>query len=66
MDQKRSGVPHKHAVGRGGSQLPARAATQIAVSAQQQPVGLNQVALAMQHIEQASAQRRTCTTWDSN
>jgi methyl-accepting chemotaxis protein len=66
VDQKRSGVPHKHSVGRGGSQLPARAATQIAVSAQQQPVGLDQVALAMQHIEQASAQRRTCTTWDSN
>jgi methyl-accepting chemotaxis protein len=39
----------------------ARAATQIAVSAQQQLVGMDQVALAMQHIEQASAQNVTST-----
>jgi methyl-accepting chemotaxis protein len=34
----------------------ARAATQIAASAQQQMVGMDQVALAMQNIRQASAQ----------
>ena len=39
----------------------ARAATQIAASAQQQLVGMDQVALAMQNIEQASAQNVVST-----
>jgi len=39
----------------------ARAATQIAVSAQQQLVGMDQVALALQNIEQASAQNVAST-----
>jgi methyl-accepting chemotaxis protein len=39
----------------------ARAATQIAASAQQQLAGMDQVTLAMQNIEQASAQNVTST-----
>jgi methyl-accepting chemotaxis protein len=39
----------------------ARAATQIVASAQQQLVGMDQVALAMQNIEQASAQNVAST-----
>jgi methyl-accepting chemotaxis protein len=39
----------------------ARAATQIAASAQQQLVGMDQVTLAMQNIEQGSAQNVTST-----
>jgi methyl-accepting chemotaxis protein len=39
----------------------ARAATQIAASAQQQLVGMDQVALAMQNIEQASVQNVAST-----
>jgi methyl-accepting chemotaxis protein len=39
----------------------ARAATQIAASAQQQLVGMDQVALAMENIEQASAQNVAST-----
>jgi methyl-accepting chemotaxis protein len=39
----------------------ARAATQIAASAQQQLVGMDQVAIAMQNIEQASAQNAAST-----
>jgi methyl-accepting chemotaxis protein len=39
----------------------ARAATQIAASAQQQLVGMDQVGLAMQNIEQASAQNVAST-----
>jgi methyl-accepting chemotaxis protein len=39
----------------------ARAATQIAASAQQQLVGMDQVAMAMQNIEQASAQNAAST-----
>jgi methyl-accepting chemotaxis protein len=39
----------------------ARAATQIAASAQQQLVGIDQVALAMQNIQQASAQNVAST-----
>jgi purine-binding chemotaxis protein CheW len=43
----------------GNIEAAARTATQIAASAQQQPVGMDQVALAMQNIEQASAQNVT-------
>jgi methyl-accepting chemotaxis protein len=39
----------------------ARAATQIAVSAQQQLAGMDQVVLAMQSIEQASVQNVAST-----
>jgi methyl-accepting chemotaxis protein len=44
----------------------ARAATQIAASAQQQLVGMDQVTLAMQNIEQASAQNVTSTKRTEN
>jgi methyl-accepting chemotaxis protein len=43
----------------GSIEEAARAATQIAASAQQQLVGMDQVALVMQNIEQASAQNVT-------
>ncbi|MBI4444203.1 MAG: chemotaxis protein, partial [Acidobacteria bacterium] len=39
----------------------AQAATQIAASAQQQLVGMDQVALAMENIKQASAQNVAST-----
>jgi methyl-accepting chemotaxis protein len=44
----------------------ARAATQIAASAQQQLVGMDQVVMAMQNIEQASAQNAASTKQTEN